>query len=537
MERAIVTPTNEPPEPRRLDTSLRWSARLSLTTRILAVNIFAVALLAGGLFYLDSYRTRLTEERLTQSRLHALIIRDAIANQPPAARALLLPRFGAHLQSRVRIYSADGSKQIDSFALGPPSYILRDPAKEPIDMVLARWLDAVIDTIVGSAAMERFVEPAKDDASAWPIIASARAANQPVSRAMLAPDRTPMVSAALTLRDRSTVLLTSNARDITRIVRAERSSVGLVMLVAALLSILLSLFLARTIVRPIRRLARAAVRVRLGRSPDIAIPTMPERRDEIGQLARSLSAMSKALTARIDATEAFAADVSHEIKNPLASLRSALEGLDRISDPELRGQLLAIANDDVRRIDRLVTDISDASRVDAELSRTRFEPVDVGAMLDELLAAREARRLREAEPDSQPKIVYGRPMENVAVTMGDPSRLVSVFENVIDNALSFSPPKGVIDILAMEDDDDVIVRISDSGPGVRPEDREKIFQRFHSDRPQNEAFGTHSGLGLAIAKSIVEAHGGDIDVIDRPDGRKGSCFRICLPRIATVEDL
>jgi two-component system sensor histidine kinase ChvG len=299
----------------------------------------------------------------------------------------------------------------------------------------------------------------------------------------------------------------------------------LVILVAAAVSILLSLFLARTIVRPIRKLARAALRVRMGRSDEIAIPRMPGRRDEIGQLSRALSDMSTALRDRINATEAFAADVSHEIKNPLASLRSALEGLERVDDPGLQKQLLDVANDDVRRIDRLINDISDASRVDAELARAKFEPIDIGKMLEQLLAVREQRASNLGV-----HIAFARPAKDVAKVMGDGGRLERVFSNLLDNAVSFSPDGGLVEILATPDGDKIVIHVADQGPGVLPEQREQVFQRFHSDRPNGEAFGKHSGLGLAIAKTIVEGHQGTIRILDRPGGQSGACFEIRLPK-------
>ncbi|QTD56432.1 ATP-binding protein [Parasphingorhabdus cellanae] len=526
MEPVIATtnkPANSIDDP---ELSLRWSARLSLTTRILAVNILAIALLAGSLFYLDNYRDELTHERLSQARLQTQIISDALNLQTPENREDLIVSFAADLKSRLRLYDKDGRKIVDSFDLAEPTYELRDPQEQPWQKDVARTLDQSIEFIVISEPITAFSEPKNDKVSAWPELKLLSVDQKSNSAVRYAPDRTPVIIAASYIPSSEHVLLlTSNARDITRIVRAERSNVVLVIFLTALVSILLSLFLARTIVRPIRKLARAAVRVRLGRAPEIAIPRMPGRRDEIGQLARALADMSGALRYRIDATEAFAADVSHEIKNPLASLRSALEGLDRVDDPDLRRQLIDVANDDVRRIDRLINDISEASRVDAELARTKFEKVDVGKMLDQLLAAREQRDTNESV-----KIAFARPGRGVATIMGDGDRLERVFSNILDNAVSFSPKDGLIEILATPDADEVVIQVSDQGPGIAKEQRQNIFKRFLSDRPAEEAFGKHSGLGLAIAKTIVEGHEGIVKVIDRPDGQQGACFEIRLPK-------
>ncbi|MFK7841749.1 MAG: ATP-binding protein [Sphingorhabdus sp.] len=506
--------------------SLRWSARLSLTTRILVVNVLAIALLAGGLFYLNNYRDRLTEERLTQARMQLTIISDALSSGEAQQREELVRQFSSHLGARLRLYAPDGTKIIDSFGLAEPTYKFIDPETEPLRKDAARILDKTIESLVLSAPIPNYSEPANDIASAWAELESALQKSDAVSSVRFAPDRTPVLTAGKPLADGTgSILLTANARDITRIVRAERSSVLLVILVAATISILLSLFLARTIVRPIRKLARAAVRVRMGRSDEIAIPRMPGRRDEIGQLSRALSDMSAALRHRINATEAFAADVSHEIKNPLASLRSALEGLERVKDQDLQKQLLDVANDDVRRIDRLINDISDASRVDAELARAKFEPIDIGKMLEQLLAAREQRASNLGV-----HIAFARPAKDVAKVMGDGGRLERVFSNLLDNAASFSPDGGLVEILATPDGEDIVIHVADEGPGIGPEQREQVFQRFHSDRPEGEAFGKHSGLGLAIAKTIIEGHEGTIHILDRPGGKPGACFEIRLPK-------
>ena len=320
------------------------------------------------------------------------------------------------------------------------------------------------------------------------------------------------------------LLITSNARDIRGNVRDERLRLGLIIAAIALLSVLLSLFLARTIVRPLRSLAIAAERVKLGRAREVVLPRLPDRRDEIGLLARALSDMSQALRQRIDKTEAFAADVAHELKNPLASLNSAVDSLGRVTDPALQRQLLDIVQGDVRRLARLITEISAASRVDAELSRAHFEPVDMGEIIDSLVTHREERGL-----DGDVGIAFARPRRGSAMVMGDPDRLTRMIENLIDNAVSFSPPKGIVQIGATGDGEQVFVHVEDEGPGVPPEAREEIFRRFHSVRPDTEGFGGHSGLGLAIAKAIVEGHNGTIRVDDRTDSARGARFVMILP--------
>jgi two-component system sensor histidine kinase ChvG len=512
------------------DLKLSWSGRWSVTARILAVNIFALAMLAGGFFYLDSYRTRLIDARVGEIGTQTRLISQALAATPPAQRGAVLARLGQSTGLRLRVYASprDPAPIIDSWRYGPPTYALRDPATEPWQRRVARFLDRAIDRIVWAERPQRFREPSSDTLLAWPEAQQALASGQLVSHVRRAPDRTHVISAAIPsipISVGSSILFaTTNARDIVRTMRAERLRLGIVVAMVVLVSVLLSLFLARTIARPLRRLAISAHRVRLGRAREVQVPRLPSRRDEIGTLARALSDMSTALRQRIDATEAFAADVTHELKNPLASLRSAVDSLDRISDPDLQNQLILVIRDDVARLDRLITDISEASRVDAELARTRFETIDLGPMIEGLVNACEARGASGAV-----RLAYARPHKGVAVVFGDGSRLTRVVENLVDNAISFSPPGGLVQIAATRDDDEVLVRVEDEGPGVPIEARNMIFNRFHSVRPEGEAFGRHSGLGLAIAKAIVEGHNGTIEVSDRDNAPTGARFQIRLP--------
>lgn len=534
MVRDTALPTKADPLP--LDASaaeqeespLVWSARWSLTTRILAVNILAVALLAGGFFYLDTYRTRLVDTRIAVMEDQLAMLDTALEAARPAERDRLISEFAEATESRLRFYAADGRLISDSFATAPPTYTLRDPDLQAWQRDAARAMDRGIDWIVGAPTYPDFHEPKVDTATAWPEVIEAQASGQAASRFRYAPERTPLLSAAriVDLDTPQTVLMTLNARDITRTVRAERFRLAVVLLVVLMASVLLSLFLARTIVRPLRRLARAAVRVRLGRAREVVVPRLPSRRDEIGTLARALSDMTQALRERIDAGEHFAADVTHELKNPIASVRSAIEGLGRVQTDEQRAQLLAIADEDVRRLDRLVNDISEASRVDAQLSRTLFEPIDVGMMIESMLASR-AARLEPGVP--HPRVAFARPRKGTTIVMGDGHRLERAIDNVIDNAISFSPDSGLVCITATRLGDEVHVRVDDDGPGIDPAQREAIFRRFHSDRPAGESFGRHSGLGLAIARTIVEGHSGTISAKDRDDGKAGASLLITLP--------
>ncbi|WBH16539.1 stimulus-sensing domain-containing protein [Sphingomonas radiodurans] len=521
-----MAPDIDSPRSEGGDLALRWSGRVSLTRRILAVNIFALLLLAGGFFYLDSYRSRILDGNLDQAKREARLIARALAAVSPDARDPLIVQLSHDTKTRLRLYSIDGALIADSRVLGERNFLLRDPDKDGLDQRAARFLDAAIDTIVGASRLPLYRE--QRSGLAWPDVRIARSGGA-AGTIWRAPDRTPVITAAAALAPGGPVVMTTvNARDITQTVRVERFRLSLVLLTATIVSILLSLFLARTIVRPLRRLARAAVRVRLGRAREVVVPRLPDRGDEIGMLARALSDMSLALRARIDATEAFAADVTHELKNPLASLRSAVEGLGSVRDPELQERLLVIVRDDVFRLDRLISDISEASRLDAQLSRAKFEPVDIGLMLEGLIAQHAARgidrdvRLRFDRGDAHDE-------SGELIVPGEGSRLERVFENLIDNAISFSPSGGLVSIAALRHENLLELRFEDEGPGVPEDAREAVFRRFHSVRPGIEAFGRHSGLGLAIARTIVEGHQGTIDVESREDRLTGARFVVRLP--------
>ena len=504
------------------DLTLRWSGQISLTRRILAVNIFALLLLAGGFFYLDSYRSRVVDNRVAQTAREARLIGEAIAAVDPALRDPLVIRLARDTGSRIRLFDAAGQAVVDSRALGFRNFVLMDPDKEDWDQTIARFLDAAIDIVVMAPRPPLYRE--RSGTQQWPDVAAVRGRSLVSTTVWRAPDRTPVLTAAAPLRAGGVVMTTVNARDITKTVRIERFRLSMVLLGVSIVSILLSLFLARTIVRPLRRLARAAVRVRLGRAREVVVPRLPSRRDELGMLARALSDMSLALRARIDATEAFAADVTHEMKNPLASLRSAVEGLSRVKDPALQAQLLAIVRDDVQRLDRLLSDISEASRLDAQLSRAKFEPVDIAAMIDGLVAQRDAREVERGI-----RLRFDRNPDDRMIILGEGARLERVFENLIDNALSFSPDSGLIAISAVREGADLVIRVEDEGPGVPEDAREDVFKRFHSVRPDSETFGQHSGLGLAIARTIVDGHQGSILVESREDRISGARFVVRLP--------
>ena len=492
----------------------RIFGRLSLTRRILLVNTLPLALLATSFFYLDGFRAQLIDERRTLAEKETLLIAEAFNREPQSEWTQLASDLGKTSGVRIRLTKPDGQIIADSWSGRTPSFATRDPATEGWQRQVARKLDEGIDWIVDATVPPDYVEATR--------IISPRPKDSLVS---LARDRTHMIEAQATLVGDHHVVTLRNARDIRRLVRAERTRLGYTLAGSSLIAILLSLFLARTIVRPLQILARAVMQVRFGQAREVNIPRLPFRSDEIGLLARSVSDMSHTLREQMDATEGFAADVAHEIKNPLASLSSAAEALRTVKKPELRAQLHDIIADDVRRLDRLITEISQLSRIDSQIARSHFEPVDVQDMINSIVDGRKAR----AMPDTV-DIVAARSTVGLCRVLGDPGQLARVIENLLDNAVSFSPEKGIVRIAATRDGKQVVVTVDDEGPGVAENARDIIFERFHSDRPAG-AFGQHSGLGLSIARAIVEAHGGTIEAVAREAGQQGARFAFRLPAI------
>ena len=501
-----------------------WQGQWTIAHRILALNLLTLVVFAVSVLYLDAFRNQLQDERIGRLKREAQLVAAALSSVPSETQQLLLAQTAASGGVRMRLYDAGGDKLADSWDGTRPTYQLRDPATEIWRKSVARALDRGFNALVGGGPVEDFAEPVPDRAGGWSELVAARASGKVSPKVRNAPDLTPVFSAGAPVGGDRLLLLTVNDRDFTRTVREERGSLAIAMAFALLLSALLSFFLARTIVRPLRRIALAAHRVRLGRAREVKVPRLPSRRDEIGSLARAVSDMSQALRHRIDNIEAFAADVTHELKNPLASLRSAVDSLDRVEDVKLRRQLLDVVRQDVLRLDRLINDVSEAARTDAELARARFEPVDLGPLIQNIISSWETRR-----ETGNVRIAFARPRRDSTVVMGEPGRLARAIDNIIDNAISFSPADGLIEVAAIHVGDNILIRVEDEGPGVPPELREAIFNRFHSVRPKTENFGRHSGLGLAIARAIVEGHDGEIDVADRDDAPSGARFTITLP--------
>ncbi len=533
----------------------RRRPRLSpLTRRILAVNVLALGLLGFGLLYLGEYQLSLVAAQLdalrTQGQIFAAALGEGAVIDSLGDGETLIPELGRQMMrrlvepthTRARLFDSEGKLIADSRVLRGPGGVVQinelpPPGEEgPLQGLAARLYDSIMGLLPGQQRYPPYREPLTQTAADYDEVQ--RALRGDIGSAVRSErDGMLMLSVAVPVQRYKQVLgavmLSSDSSEIEQAVRSVRFQILKVFCIALGVTVLLSIYLAGTIARPIRRLAAAAERVRRGHGRPVLIPDFTRRGDEIGDLSGALREMTSALWRRIDAIEHFAADVAHEIKNPLTSLRSAVETAARVDDPQKQRRLLAVVLEDVQRLDRLITDISDASRLDAELSRVELEPVLIGPMLETLVdvhqstAADDAPRLLLSLPGP-----VGTPQGDLPA-LGVEGRLVQVFRNLIVNALSFSPPGAAIHISARRDGDAVVVAIEDEGPGIPDNKLEAIFERFYTERPASEKFGTHSGLGLSISKQIVEAHRGTIRAENRRDvdgsGVIGARFIVRLP--------
>lgn len=344
-------------------------------------------------------------------------------------------------------------------------------------------------------------------------------------------DKVVSVSVPLTRVKQVLGVLTIEGGNVDEIVRNQRLAMLPFILVALLVTLLSSILLHWLVSRPIQRLSTAADNVRAGQTRAISLPDLEARKDELGTLARSLESMTDTLWRRMEEIDRFAADVSHEIKNPLTSIRSALETLQVVKDDKAKEKLMAVINQDVRRLDRLITDISNASRLDAELSRDQPKRLEVGGLLDDIVSL-----YQQGRKDADPLVTFTREL-NPAVVNGREGPLGQVFRNVIDNARSFSPGDGEVRVTLCAGDDPglpVMIRVDDDGPGIPEDNLETVFQRFYTSRPKGTSFGRNSGLGLSISRQIIEAHQGRIWAENRKDSAgqvTGARFTIALPSL------
>ncbi|MEA2877322.1 MAG: two-component system, OmpR family, sensor histidine kinase ChvG [Hyphomicrobiales bacterium] len=547
----------------------------SLTRRIVLLNVAGLLVLVISILYLSQYRAGLIDARVQSLLVQGEIIASAIASSAtvetdtitidpdkllelqtgesygPQDEALsglefpinlervapVLRRLVQPTRTQARIYDREGALQIDSRNLYGRGDVLRFdlvPADDRPTRMERAWIAVKNWFSRGDLPLYRDLGPG--NGRGYPEVVQALA-GQKASTVRANERGEIIVLVAVPIQRfravRGALLLSTQGGEIDDAVAAERLQVVTLFLALGAVMVLLSMLLARTIAGPVRRLAEAAETVRRRIKSRGEIPDFTYRRDEIGELSGALREMTNSLYSRIEAIESFAADVAHELKNPLTSLRSAVETMPLAKTPESRARLLAVIEHDVRRLDRLISDVSDASRLDAELQRHDVAPVDLTRLLKTVVTvANEVRR----DDGVTITLAFEGGAPRTFMVRGHDSRLGQVIDNLIENARSFSPQGGSVRITAKRLRSAVEITVDDDGPGIQPEAMERIFERFYTDRP-HQGFGQNSGLGLSISRQIVEAHGGRIraenriGVSEEPDGPRvlGARFVVRLP--------
>jgi two-component system sensor histidine kinase ChvG len=532
----------------RIGRAIEATVFSSLTRRILFINLAGLAALLLGILFLNQFRAGLIDARVQSLLVQGEIIAAAVAgsaqvesgsitidperlldvqpgdpNDPfsrePSYEFVLNPEriapvlrhlVGTPARVRARIWDREGVLVLDSRFLFQPGQFRSETVPnarfDPFD-----WAWRRLRFLFARGDLPRYREVGVTEGRAYAEVGQA-VVGRSASVVRLNDRGELIVSVAVPVqRSRQVlgaVLLSTFGGDIDAIVDGERIAILRVFLVAAAVMILLSVLMSGSIAGPVRRLAAAAERVRRGTRAREEIPDFTERQDEIGHLSGALRDMTGALYDRIEAIERFAADVAHELKNPLTSLRSAVETLPLARTDQTRERLLEVIRHDVRRLDRLITDISDASRLDAELQRERAEFVDIARTLSAVVQVQNDIR-DEAEAEVQVSVTPHPLGPRAFRVEGHDVRLGQVFTNLIDNARSFSPPDRPVRVALRREGGVVEIVVDDDGPGIRVEPIERIFERFYTDRPE-ASFGNNSGLGLSISKQIVEAHRGAI---------------------------
>jgi two-component system, OmpR family, sensor histidine kinase ChvG len=519
----------------------------SLTRRIVFLNLTGLVALCIGVLYLTQFRAGLIDARAQSLQVQGEIIAGAIAasatvetdsitidperllelqagqSYGPSEDALsgiefpinpervapVLRRLVSPTKTRARIYDRDGVLILDSRNLYGRGDVLRFDLPPPTAEKPGIWERTfiAIRRWFGRGDLALYKELGPESGKGYPEVQ--QALNGVPTRMVRVNDRGEViVSVAVPVQRfravRGALMLSTQGADIDDMVEAERLAIVKVFVVAASVMVVLSILLAGTIAGPVRRLADGAERVRRRIRTRVEIPDFTRRGDEIGHLSGALRGMTNALYSRIEAIESFAADVAHELRNPLTSLRSAVETLPLAKSDDSRRRLLDVIGHDVKRLDRLISDISDASRLDAELQRQEVGAVDLPNLLQALVTA-----ANETSPAPKVTLAFEGGPPAIFQIPGHDSRLGQVVSNLIDNARSFSPPDGRVRITAKHLKNEIEIIVDDDGPGIRPDALEKIFERFYTDRPE-QGFGQNSGLGLSISKQIVEAHGGKL---------------------------
>ncbi|WP_047453889.1 sensor histidine kinase [Rhizobium rhizogenes] len=549
----------------------------SLTRRILFFNLAALVVLVGGILYLNQFREGLIDARveslLTQGEIiagavsaSASVDTNSITIDPqkllelqagqsitpvpndedlefpidPEKVAPVLTRLISPTRTRARIFDADANLLLDSRHLYSRGQVLRYdlPPVDDEKQSWSDWFSGLLNKMLQPGNLPVYKEAPGGDGSIYPEVMNALtgvrgAVVRTTEKGEL------IVSVAVPIQRFRAVLgvllLSTQAGDIDKIVHAERLAIMRVFGVATLVNVVLSLLLSSTIANPLRRLSAAAIRVRRGGAKEREeIPDFSARQDEIGNLSIALRDMTSALYDRIDAIESFAADVSHELKNPLTSLRSAVETLPLAKSDDSKKRLMDVIQHDVRRLDRLISDISDASRLDAELARSDEKSLDLEVLLRDMIDI--SRQVGHSKKSVEIEYIVDRkPGAKTKFTAnGHDLRIGQIITNLIENARSFvAKETGKITVRLTRTRTRCVIYIEDNGPGIQAENIDRIFERFYTDRPEVEDFGQNSGLGLSISRQIAEAHGGSLRAENIVDGDGatllGARFILSLP--------
>jgi len=500
---------------------------------IIVLNLAGLAILVGGALLLNELRQGLVNARVESLRIEGQLIANVIEKNATVGdpEPLLvadtasdfLDSLSIPKTERVRLFDSEGHPISDSYvATDRVEATPLPPAQKPGDKPFS--FPGFAPSKRNDQAAEKALNKEVSEALAGQMVAGVR----------LSENGGRVVSVSIPIEHVREVLgvLTLEAGDVDQIIAAERAALVPFIVIAIAVNLLSSFALTQLIAQPVRRLSAAADSVRLSRARAIALPDIAERKDELGDLARSLEDMTHTLSDRMEAIERFAADVAHEIRNPLTSIRSAVETLDLVKEGAGRDRLQTILKQDVGRLDRLITDISNASRLDAELSRESPRPVSLARLLREIVGLYETTRR-----ENDPHVRLVQDDADMATVAGRESPLSQVFRNLIDNARSFSPKDGDVWVTLSRERGQAVVKIDDSGPGMPPENLETVFERFYTARPRGAAFGGNSGLGLSIARQIVEAHGGSIHAENRTDAAgavTGARFVVSIPATRTA---
>ncbi|KZL15927.1 sensor histidine kinase [Pseudovibrio sp. Ad26] len=533
----------------------------SLTRRILVLNLVGLLAMVISILYLNQFQAGLIDARVQSLLVQGEIIAGAIAasttsdgdslmvdpemllrleaGESTSARSTLgsldfpinpeivgpiLRRLISPTKTRARIYDPEGMLMLDSRQLHAQNQIFRfdlpppDESKDPFFQKM--WEE--LKLWIRRGEYPPYKEVGRTEGREYPEVEAALAGS-PASVVRVGAKGEMVVAVAVPIQRfrgvLGSLLLSTQGGDIDDIVAAERNAILKIFLVAAVVVMILSVLLAGTIAGPVRRLSEAAQKVQSAINTREEIPEFEDRYDEIGHLARALRNMTKALYGRMDAIESFAADVAHELKNPLTSLRSAVETLPLAKNERSRERLLEVIQHDVKRLDRLITDISEASRIDAEMSRAESHDVDMATLLQAVVSIANERACDDiAHVDL--KFEPAKTDKNFQMH-GNDQRLGQVINNLIDNARSFAPEGTPVTVTAKRKNNQIIIWVEDSGPGIKEELRERVFERFYTDRPEYEGFGNNSGLGLSICRQIIEAHRGEISVMNRTSEEEG----------------